>query len=184
MLKTIASLGSKRFERIGRTKANKILQGINNYAIRSKLRNEVKYKFGTGKVSLKDFTKNISQTYSPLAASRFIDAVIQHAKKETSAKTDSKKTEVDTIKAKNLQTAKRLTADRPEFFRETGEETKFAGGSVFTRGPRIKGTAKERFGLGSQYSVSALNSNNNKIPDKPAPKASAAGAHPPIKLVA
>jgi len=81
MPKTVASLGGKKFERISRTKTNKILSNIPNDLVRSKLKKEIRYyKFGAGgSSSIKDIAKNIGEVHGSLAVDKFIRAIIKNS---------------------------------------------------------------------------------------------------------
>jgi len=75
-LKTVASLGKEKYERIGSTKAKEILQGM-DYITRSKLKAEAR-NLGTGKVSVLNFIKHINKTHGSVAASKLISATQKH----------------------------------------------------------------------------------------------------------
>ena len=75
-LKTIASLGKEKYERIGSTKAKEILQGM-DYITRSKLKAEAR-NLGTGKISVLNFIKHINKTHGSVAASKLISATQKH----------------------------------------------------------------------------------------------------------
>ena len=179
-LKTVASLGSKKYERVGSIKLlNKILPSINNYNTRSKLRTEAR-KLGTSKVSLKDFTKNISKTHGSVAASRFIEAIIKRGQKDLSAKTDSAKTEKRPI-PKHLR-ALDTSVSR---YRFGGSNVRALGGV----GDGEHGTAS-KLGVGinqAQSQTSALQKGpvgfaGNKASGSSAPKTPE--AHVPMKFAA
>ncbi|MDP2736453.1 MAG: hypothetical protein Q8O59_01555 [bacterium] len=75
-LKTVASLGKEKYERIGSTKAKEILRGM-DYITRSKLKAEAR-NLGTGKVSVLNFIKHINKTHGSVAASKLINATQKH----------------------------------------------------------------------------------------------------------
>jgi len=172
MLKTIASLGKEKYERIGATKAKEILRGM-DYMTRSKLKAEA-INLGTSKVSILNFTKHISKTHGAVAASKFINATQRNFNKGIDPK----------IQKTNLK----ANMQRDLTDRET-KQINFAGGQSLATGvstqqtPRTKGIMGD-IGVKRGEIGFAQNLSNKKLPDNQPPKTPPVGTPPSIRLAA
>jgi len=167
MLKTIASLGKEKYERIGATKAKEILKGM-DYMTRSKLKSEA-VNLGTGKVSVLNFTKRISKTHGSTAASKFIGAVQKHYNDDIDPKIQKRYMKV------NMQRDK---------LPDSRERTiQYAGGSIANKSisqdnRRVKGV-KENLNVGTGIKTGfAQNFNKTEPPSNSAPKMPPTGTRP------
>ncbi|GEM_PF-6048813 len=195
-LKTIASLGSNKYKRVGFTETKKILKEIDNYAIRSKLTTGAKRAFGTSKFSIGKVAKDIASANGAVVASKFIDAVIKHAKKDRAGMVSSVKNGKPAVK-------KYLRALDNDFHDEHGRPKIGVLGSTTNRsigvtnakasisassglgvGKNVESSGMESLGIKKNVVSFAGNYKPGKTPSSAAPKAPASDYHPPMKLAA
>ena len=164
MLKTIASLGKEKYERIGAIKVKEILKGM-DYTTRSKLKPEA-VNLGAGKISVLNFIKHINKTHGAVAASKVIKAAQKHFNDD-----------IDPAIQKRYMKVNMQRDD--SFLREKDISNKNI--SILGRvGGGVHGDAS-RLGVGikqAQSRVSALSPSNNKPLNNPAPKAPLGGSRP------
>lgn len=165
-LKTVASLGKEKYERIGATNVKEILRRM-DYMTRSKLKIEAR-NLGTSRISILNFAKKINKTHGAVAASKFIGAAQKHFDKGV----DDPK-----IKERNLRynkavdrTALEESTDRFDRNRTLAS----AGGGAHGDVSRLKTVAPR-----TQPSISALQKRPVNIPKPgPTPKAPLGGIKP------
>ncbi|MFH1583062.1 MAG: hypothetical protein ABIB72_01950 [Candidatus Falkowbacteria bacterium] len=129
-LKTVASLGQEKYERIGAIKAKKILQGM-DYTTRIKLKPEAR-NLGTDKVSVLNFTKRIGKTYGSAAASKFIKATQKHFNDGVD----------ETAKKRNINYVRRERLEEEAVGKGATYSKQYAGGRE-VKSYGIHGTMKE-----------------------------------------
>ncbi|MDD4271530.1 MAG: hypothetical protein PHF50_01865 [Patescibacteria group bacterium] len=161
MLKTIASLGKEKYERIGAIKAKEIFKGM-DYTTRSKLKPEA-VNLGTGKISVLNFIKRINKAHGAVVASKVIRAAQKHFNDDIDPAIQKRYMKI------NMQRDDSFLKEKDTSNKNISILGKVGGG--------VHGDAS-KLGVGitqARSRVSALSSNANVLSNNSMPKASAAG---------
>lgn len=156
-LKTIASLGKEKYERIGQTDAKKIISLVSNYSARSGMKPIVK-NLGTSKVSVLKFLKRFNKSTD-------IDKVVRATQKHFNKDIDP------AIQKRYLKV--NMQKDESGVRNKQMYNIKYAGGAVRTKG------VKENINVGGGIKTGFAQAyKNDKLPNNLAPKAPSTGTRP------
>lgn len=175
-LKTVASLGKEKYERIGSINAKKILQGM-DYITRSKLKAEAR-NLGTGKVSVLNFIKHIKEKHGSVAASKLISATQKHFNDGID----------EVAKKRNINRVRRqrMEEESESMSKGTAFSKQYAGGRLVESHGVRHGTMED-LGVswnkaGGKIGGFASQYNDSKLPNKPAPSQMPSAGTRPIGL--